>query len=291
MTLSVSDDGDAVAVCHAGETLLRYRAETAASKPHVDRLALPADAGEAGGRNLALAAPHDHVWHLGLFFVQKVVDGVNCWESELGAREGTLHGFATGEGHEVRASGDRVAVTQSVTWRTDAGETLLDDERTVTVRSPGDRGYVLDWEQTLTAREGRRHLASKTRHGHYSGLSLRFGRELDGGHVRVPGETDPPDEAGAEGAWCDYSGRLDGFPGPDPAPAAGVTLFDHPDNDPSSTWFTMREPFGFVAANPTWGTVRTLDRGESLTWRWGAWVHAGTPDPGDCEAARERWLS
>jgi len=78
---AVAEDGT-ISIQHGDDRLARYRAETTASKPHFDVFALPRDASDAPPRNLALAAPHDHAWHLGLFFYQKLVDGVNCWESE-----------------------------------------------------------------------------------------------------------------------------------------------------------------------------------------------------------------
>jgi hypothetical protein len=51
----------------------------------------------------------------------------------------------------------------------------------------------------------------------------------------------------------------------------------------------MTEPSGFLAANPTWETVRTLERGESVTWRWRMWVHGGEPGTDELEAAYERY--
>lgn len=53
---------------------------------------------------------------------------------------------------------------------------------------------------------------------------------------------------------------------------------DHPDNDRHPVnWFIMTEPFGFLAASPTWQTVLTLEPGESGSWTWGLRVHPGTP--------------
>jgi hypothetical protein len=68
-------------------------------------------------------------------------------------------------------------------------------------------------------------------------------------------------------------------------------MFDHPDNgaDPVN-WFVMDEPFGFLAANPTWGTVETLAAGESRSWTWGLWVHSGTPDEERVERAYESFV-
>jgi hypothetical protein len=283
-----------VAVAHDGRDLLRYRAETAASKPHVSFLGVPgeAPAGRAD-RNLALAAPHDHAWHLGLFFCQKLVDGLNCWESERERAAGRPHGYAQGGDCEWTVADRTARIEQAATWRADDGEALLDDERVLTVHPPRGRGYLVEWTQTLEAVGSRRRLGSETLHGHYSGLSLRFARDLAGGEVRLatPDPADADDPTDPTAAWCDYSGALDGQVGTGASPQAGVTFLSHPSNDPHPMgWFTMTDPFGFVAANPTRGTVLTVEEGASATWRFGAWVHRGRPARSDVERVQERFL-
>ena len=306
--LAVDETDGTVSIVDADrETLLaRYDADTAASKPGFDVLATPPSA-EAGGRNLVLAAPHDHSWHLGTFFCQKLVDGINCWESEALDGAGKLHGYAEHKRYEIRTDdgADAVEIAQEATWKSSAGEELLEDTREIVVHAPGSaraaegddrdaRGYFVTWEQTLAAREETRHLSSETIHGHYSGLSTRFARSLADGRVLLPGGTDPGttspprDVSGPRGRWCDYSGPLDGKRGPGDPWTAGIATFDHPDNEPHPPrWFVMTEPFGFVAANPTWGRVEVLEPGNSRTWQWGLWIHGGTPDERTLEGAYE----
>ncbi|ELZ23529.1 hypothetical protein C475_14688 [Halosimplex carlsbadense 2-9-1] len=301
MTLETDVEDGVVSVIADGTLLARYDAEPAGSKPGFDTLALPSGVDTKPGENLVVSSPHDHPWHFGLFFCQKLVDGVNCWESEPNAAAGNPHGYAEAGEYEVRdASDGGIEVEQEATWRTDSGEELLDDARRIRIGEPDDEGYLLTWEQDVTALEQRRHLSSETLHGHYSGLSLRFARSLREGRVllpdgRDPGETSPPRAASGPAArWCDYSGPLDGRPGAgavgDPW-SAGVAMFDHPDNGAGPVnWFVMDEPFGFLAANPTWGTVETLDEGESRSWTWGLWVHSGTPDEERVERAYESFV-
>lgn len=287
MTLTVSDDDGTVTVANDGVTLVRYRAETAASKPHVDTLALPPSAGEVSGRNLVLAAPHDHQWHLGLFFCQKLVDGINCWESELFASQNRPHGVCDAVDHDVCETEGSITITQDATWRSNTDEELLADTRSITVYEPDDGSYLLTWEQKLEAIDDRRHLSSETLHGHYSGFSARFARCMTNGKVRLPG-TNPieaEETMGPCGAWCDYSGGIDGRVGSTDRWTAGVTLMDHPRNDDHPIqWFTASE-LGFVAANPTFETVLTLPAGESISWKWGTWVHKGAPDRDEIKTA------
>lgn len=310
------DDGT-VSIRQDDLLLARYNADTKASKPGFDVVALPAQAGETSGENLVVSAPHDHPWHLGLFFCQKLIDGLNCWESEGLKRGGRPYGYAVNESIDVEETddGDGVAITQEATWKTGNDEELLGDERTITVFDPASTdgsaserperdetaGYLLTWTQRLTAIDETRRLSSETIHGHYSGLSVRFARSLTDGRVLLPDETDPGtttlprDASGPRGRWCDYSGPLDGRHGGGGPWTAGITTFNHPENhnaggDEPTNWFLMTEPFGFLAANPTWRTVHTLEPGRSRTWRWGLWVHAGTPDEEQVDGRYRRYL-
>lgn len=292
MTLTASNDDGTVTVASDGVTLLRYQAETAASKPHIDRLALPPSAGETSGRNLVLTSPYDHQWHLGLFFCQKLVDGINCWESELFESQDRPHGVAEHVNHDVRESEGSVTITQNASWRTDVGEALLVDTRQIIVHKPTDGSYLLTWDQELEAVDERRHLSSETLHGHYSGLSARFTRSMADGEANLP-ETNSEEAAETTGprrAWCDYSGGIDGRVGSTDRWTAGVTLMNHLENDGHPIrWFTAGD-LGFVSANPTFETDLILPAGESVSWQWGAWVHEGTPDRSEIETAYEEFV-
>jgi hypothetical protein len=283
--LEITDGDGTVSVTVDGTVVLRYRAETPASKPHVDRLALPA--GDTSDRNLVLAAPHDHAWHLGLFFCQKLIDGINCWGTELYAREGRTRGLAVDAGYEASAAGGTATVEHDVRWVTDDGHPLVDDCRTISIHEPDDRGYLLTWAQTVSAPDARRHLTSESIHGRYSGLSVRLRRSMADGRIRLPERDDPEDRSGPTAPWCDYTGAFDGVLGPAEPPEAGLTLMSRPD-DPVN-WYTV-SGMPFVAANPTWGRTLVLEPGATRTWRWGVWVHDGRPDRGAIETAYDRFV-
>ncbi len=285
--MDIDETSNTVTVTHEGTQLLGYRTESPASKPHVDVLGLAPRGDDLDGHNLVLAAPHDHPWHLGLFFCQKLVDGINCWESELHAAEGRTHGYARSGSTRTADHGNTVTLSQEASWHSSEGEQLLDDERTLRIRAPNDSGYLLAWEQQLTALGSARHLSSETIHGHYSGFSIRLQRELTDGNVRVSTADNPAPENGPRGHWCDYSGKVDGRYGETEPYWAGVTMIA----TEQCRWFTMTEPYGFVAANPTWNAVETLPADESITWRWGVWVHRGRPRRDEIEGAVERFRS
>lgn len=289
--LSTTDEAGSIAVERNGVVLARYQA-AGRTKPYFDTLALPAGAGDYAGRNLILDRAHDHVWHHGAWFVQKVVDGLNCWESELAEQDDRPHGLGKNTGYEVANTDDGVTINQSVEWRTSYGAPLLDDQRSITVHDPGADadGYFLTWSQRLAAAERTRHLHSESYHGRYGGLSLRFSRELTGGEVRLPDAENPDPNEEVTGRWCDYRGSLDGAARVEEIAGAGITIFDHPENERSSTYFTRREPFALLTANPIWHDVVVLEPDDSIAMDWGLWLHAGHPSPEELDDAYETYL-
>jgi len=329
------DDGT-LTVSDRGVDLVRYRAVTAAGEPHVDRLALPADAGAPAGRNLVLAGAHDHPWHLGLFFAPNYVDGVDCWGGRPTEDSDRAWGRAVDRGHDFTVDGDpghdlsdhggrghdlsdhggrghdRVTIEQTAEWRTD-DELLLDDERTVTVDTSPDRGYLLVWDQSVTAPEPRTIEGTdlSAGRGSYGGFNIRFQREMADGEVRLPREDDPgpdgrdvddsggddpdaddpEDRTGPTGAYCDYTGRLDGRKGPRGSPwRAGATVFLDPETAAGQRWFVARG-YPFVGPNLAWGDPLELDAGETARWRWGVWVRSGRPDRAEIERVQELFRS
>lgn len=298
MSLELSEDTGSISVSQNEQLLTRYNAAAEGSKPGFDTVALPSTTDIKPGENLISSAPHDHPWHLGVFFCPKLVDGINCWESELYEMQGRQHGYAEHDDYDISHRAETVEIAQRVSWKTSQDENLLGDQRTVGIHVPTEEGYFLTWEQEVTALNETRHLSSETLHGHYSGLSIRFARSLADGRVLLPDDTDvgttspPRDVSGPTGKWCDYSGALDGKLSAGDPWTAGITMFDHPKNDAHPVnWFIMTEPFGFLAANPTWKSVLTLGAGESHSWTWGMWVHPETPTESRAEDAYRQFLT
>lgn len=292
MDLRLEERNGNVSIWQGELLLLHYRGHTLASKPHCDVVALPAGAGETAGTNLVLCSPHDHVWHFGLFYVPKLVDGINCWESELFRQDGRVHGYAQSRGLRLEGEGRKaegVALSDTIVWRSSEGEELVREHRRIDLAAPRGAAYTLTWETRLEALGQNRHLSSESRHGHYSGLSVRFIRSMTNGRVLLPAVENPPADSGPAGPWCDYSGYLDGSLLLGKPHAAGIALFDHPANRYAARFFTMNQPFGFISANPTYYQVLTLRRGEPVTFRWGLWVHAGRPEAAAVQAAYDEW--
>ncbi len=276
--LTIENHKHSVEIASSGQPLLRYRVETSASKPHFDLVALPPAAGRAG-ENIVLAAPHDHVWHLGLFFAPGCVDGRNFWESELMASRGELYGecrHAGGLETAVDEDGS-VSFSHDIRWRTNEDETYVRERRHIVVHAPVGDGYRIDWKMTWTAVGALRTMTS-TPHDD-AGLSYRCPRSMNGAAVQVrssEGANQSDNLHGRPARWADLSGKLDGNFDIGKPDWAGLTLMDHPANpDHPVKWCCAASLFGFLAANPTFGRSLTLDPDRPVTMQFGVLVHAG----------------
>jgi hypothetical protein len=110
-------------------------------------------------------------------------------------------------------------------------------------------------------------------------LGVRLASDLTvekGGSIRdAEGRRNEAEAFGKTAKWCDASGMRDGI-------RVGVTLMDHPSNfRPSSL---LARDYGLLAVNPFGRKALSggeksevrIKRGESLTLRYGVFVHAAT---------------
>ncbi len=291
--LTLEKDKTTIRIASDGAPLLHYQYVTPASKPHFDVVNLPAGA-RAAGQNIALNAPHDHVWHFGLFFSQKYIDDINFWESEPLAKKNEPHGVFRHKGEmktEARDDG-AVSFAHEIEWQRSIKEIWVREQREIVVHPPKDGGYRIDWTMTLTAQEADRVLKSLSEHGNYSGLSYRCVRAMDQGRIlNSERTTDMRKAHGQPAKWADYSGYLDGCLEYGEPYEAGLAMFDHPDNPGYPVkWFCMNEPFGFLAANRSYGGMWTLPAEAPITVRWGVFVHGGPADADRIEAEHRRFV-
>jgi hypothetical protein len=300
--LTIEKNPNTVLICCEGQPLAQYRHDGRSSKPYFDVVNLPPTARRRGGENIALARPHDHVWHFGLFFCQRYVDGLNFWETELLLSKNEPRGRCDPDGDvavlgapALRAGGPSasvpirppphrgggVAFAHALKWVTSSGETWVTERREIAVRPPDGDGYRIDWTLGLTAIGKDRVLNSAPpANNEYSGLSYRCLRCMDKGTLLdSEGRNDVKTMLGQPARWADYSGKLDDCAVWGDPDWAGVAMFDHPRNPNHPVrWFCMNDPFGFLAANPTYGRQWTLPEGREVTLRYGVYVHAGQGD-------------
>jgi hypothetical protein len=217
---------------------MQYRYGDVTFKPYVERLCTPS------GVNVLLDSPPDHVHHHGLMFAV-AVDGVNYWE-ETPAAGRQVH--ARFRAVNVQAAGQLpgTGFAEVLHWTKPSGEKTLLEQRTIHVHQTAEpKATMLQWDCRLSKSFARsRGVLSGS---HYFGLGMRFIRSMDAaGPFRnadgKPGTIFRGQERLVRSNWCAYSARADGKD-------VTIAMFGHPDNPRvATTWFTMAEPFAYLAA-------------------------------------------
>jgi hypothetical protein len=231
-------------------------------KPHFSSLRTPS------GHELALVEPVDHLWHRGLWFAIKFVNGVNFWEErdEFGRQE-TI-GIP-----EIGHYGDAVTITAELDWIGPGDDIPVRERRTITFR-PGEGYYTLDWRSEVTARADiELDRTPYTTWGGYGGLSFRGNRTWHIDRYLYPGGSEKPLTPGVRAPWVDLSGSFDG--GPDLT--GGIAVFDLNDSDPGPTpWYGGGDSsMNFVNAAFLFEGPRSLANGATLDLNYRVVVHDG----------------
>jgi len=217
----------------------------------------------------------DHVHHRSLWFAHGSVNGVDLWG------EGAESGKTVHRAFEALVSGPVVGMLRSRNdWVARDGKKVCEDTREIRVYRVSS-GRVFDFEITATATEGPVKFGD-TKEGTF-GIRLADSMAVirGKGHIiNSAGQTDR-DAWGKRGEWCDYSGPVGDK-------VVGVTIFDHPESFRHPTYWHVRD-YGLFAVNP-FGIrdytglpegepgAYTIEKGQSLTFRYRIYMHAGPPD-------------
>lgn len=281
MQLRITHDlGEAVALTRPGdgEPLWRYHYGSDKPKPFFHPLRTPA------GYTLSLFEPHDHVWHRGLWFTIKFVNGENFWEER--APYGTQ---VTPVPPTLTPGGDgTVHIDQRLEWTRPEGTGIVfREERSIVHRPLGDDRYALDWDVALTAEADL--LLDRTPFttwGGYGGLTFRGNRNWQKTRLLfADGSTsDRPTPVPSE--WCDLSGVFDG--GVDAS--GGVAIFDHPENvRHPSPWYGATGAGHYFNAAFLFNEPMDVAAGETLRLRYRCLIHNGIPDADALNAAYQEY--
>ena len=275
------EPGHALSLVQGKVTLLSYRFGPDTPKPYMHPLRTP------GGISLTSFQPSDHVWHRGLWFAWKFIDGINYWEEEM-ASDGALvsQGRTLPHGAEtVNFAGDGSATLRHpLAYVAPDGRKVLQENRTIVIRPPDGRDMVIDFVHDFRAGDAPATLsatpdAAETPWGGYSGLGLRAARSLtDCRVVNDSGQTGSATN-GARAVWVDLSGIADGGPSADRA--AGLALIDHPGNprypSPSYVYYNSKD-FGYINPSLLRHEPMILDAGQALRLAYRAVAHDGVAD-------------
>lgn len=285
VTLNV---GHSLTIRHRGQLCAVYHFGQETPKPFFHPVLL----GTGDDAALTLLSPHDHPHHRGLWFCWKFLNGENFWEESA-----TPHRAVTRRLEVEQSTADGVRSTAELDWQLHTGEILLREERRLAVLPPVEDAerhrYAIDFDLLFTPAAGPVTLAlvpvREQPWGGYAGLGYRPARGIDV-RPQLLTSNGPATSAdkGTPARWADYSGFLDGS-----GRAAGLALFDHPENPRHPPPFFVLTPpgFGFLNPSPLFHEPLTLAQQARLRLRYRALVHAGPGQPEDLEREFQRWVA
>lgn len=212
----------------------------------------------------------DHIWHRGLWFAIKYINGINFWEE----RPDEAYGAQAQSG---LIAGDQ-EIIQTLIWRSNVAKNPFKEVRKLRYgHSPGCGAYI-DWTSELQALQDLElDRTPFTTWGGYSGLSFRGSRELHQCHFFTDATTETLQSlAGQRGVWCAMETRLDG--GSDEW--ACLAILDHPSNvrHPVPWYCKSNDGFTFMNAALLFHEPLCLRSGERIKLQYRVLWHDGKYD-------------
>lgn len=271
-------------VCLSANEKVVYCYEFAADVgyPYLHPVGLP------GGPVMTAFAPADHLWHRGIWFSWKFLNGVNYWEFPKNRPNQPDGKTAVVAPADVQVGPSTATIRLKLAYS--KGQTVLGEEREWIGSLPrADGSYTIDWKSTFTAKEKdvvfERTPPEKASWGGYGGLGFRAAKTMrEFRAIDSEGRSGRQQAHGKQAAWMDFSGVF-GEPGAKAVPA-GIAIFDHPSNPRHPTPWYVSDNAGLPYFGPAllFSQALTLKAGESFTLRYRILVH---PGPGD-KAALDR---
>jgi hypothetical protein len=210
------------------------------------------------GHHLTGFEMSDHVWHRGVWFTIKFVNGTNFREEH--APFGIQRSVADPTGEVI--AHDRVRVLHFLQWNSDATGAVIDERRQLTLGSG-----VIDWTCELRAKQDLTlDRTPYTTWGGYGGLSYRAARELHDVSFLLPNGDTVASLAGQPHDWTVMQASVDGGVGR----RVSIGMIDHPDNPRSPVpWYNKSgNGFNYMNAAFLFHEPLTVQRGESLRFNY-----------------------
>lgn len=219
----------------------------------------------------------DHPHHRSLWFNHGDVNKHSFWHNQPIKHQ---------EFSKIYSDGEKAVVVAKNAWvSNETGESLCEDERTLTFGEMECGSRYIDFDITITAAQDDI-VFGDTKEG-CMGVRVpgtmkvdakKVNEEWGGQIVNAQGETDAA-AWGERSEWVDYHGPVEGE-------TLGIAMMNHPTSFRFPTWWHVRT-YGLFAANPFGlsyfegkdqdGTVE-LGKGESITLRYRIVFHEGDVD-------------
>ncbi|MCA2221787.1 PmoA family protein [Nonomuraea aurantiaca] len=283
MTLQVCHTLDRSIAVTAGDVELftyTYRPDTPtleSPKPYLHPIRTLA------GEVVSLFRPHDHVWHKGIAWSLPHVGEHNFWGGPTYVH-GSFYVQLDNNGSAVHqelttlsAEGERAEIGHRLGWRSQAGQPVIDERRTLTAQVLDDATWVLVFETAMTNVSGAAlDIGSPTTKGRenagYGGLFWRGPRSFTQGIVQSPtGAGTGDDLRGTRAEWFGFRGRHDGSGG-----WSTIVMVDdaaNPQHPPQ--WFVRSEEFACLCPAPFFSEELRVADGETVGFRYAVVVAAG----------------
>lgn len=250
--------------------LWSYCFSTSRHKPFFHPLCTP------GGIELTAFEPSDHIWHRGLWFSWKYLNGVNYWEENETGPEGRMRLIE----EQLSIEKDAASHRAHYEYLPGDGAPILDETRILKFHTPQNAFYCIDWDLHWRARTqvvfDRTPITEETPWGGYAGLSWRAARSLT--NFKALSSEGAIDEGveHSQARWVDFSAQSDGGWNK----WAGLAMFDHPANarHPSHWRCILESGFGFISPSFVMHEPFKLSAGERLNLRYRVLVHDGRAD-------------
>jgi hypothetical protein len=246
---------DALAYQLDGKDVWRLNySQTKDTKPHFSIL------GPVAGPNLVCIKPKDHVWHYGLWFSWKFINGKNYWEEKNGQAEGKT----AWDKPTVQTNDDGSA---TVAFAIRYGD-LLNEARTLVISKPDTEGcYTIDWSATFTAVSDVK-LDRYLPWGGYAGMSARLSQAFT--NVQALTAQGPAELTGGkahvDSKAAEMNGTIDGQD-------YGIAMLAE------GTWYLIcnQKAPNFIYFNDAvlYKNPKELKSGESFSLRYRIYVHKG----------------
>ena len=250
-----------------------YRFGPALPKPCVHPLVTPR------GHVLSGFEMSDHVWHRGLWFTFKFINGANFWE------EHDPFGVQVSRGQPVVELLDprRLSITHRLRWTSEAAGAVLQETRTLMFRGDG----IIGWQTQLTAvTDLVLDRTPYTTWGGYGGLAFRSARGLHDVNFLLPGGETVSGLAGQPYPWTVMQAKVDGGA----AQQVSIGMIDHPENPRASSPWYCKSGNGFNYMNPAllFHEPMSLKEGDVLRLRYRVMFRDGLWTPDEFAAAAEQ---
>lgn len=236
---------------------LTYRFDPALPKPGVHPLMTPSGTVVSGWEM------SDHVWHRGLWFTIKLINGSNFWEEN--APYGIQKSAAIPTARLLGPMHARIEHT--LIWTSDATGDVISETRTIDIRQDDHGIRTIDWSTRLTMLKDL--LLDRTPYttwGGYGGMSFRGSRELHDAAFLLPSGDEKPALVGEPHPWSLLQASVDGGL----KRRVSVGLIDHPSNPRSPAPWYSKTAGGFVFANAAFlfHEPMSVTRGSTLAMKY-----------------------